>query len=320
MTPLLETARSREELVGHDGRSGARLERIRTADGRSLIVKWLDPGQDLAMRATGDTVGREHLLWQAGILDRLPTGVGHPVVTTWLAESGAVIAMRDLTGHMLGWATRLDLAQCRRVLAAVTRMHEAFVDVPIPDACPLATRIAALSPQRMRPFAETFPLALGALRGWACFAELAPADVRDAISHVHEQPDLLAGPMLRRRTTFIHGDLSLPNIALEPDQVTLLDWALATVAPAEYELAWFLADSGRLIDAAPEQILAEFQTLSGDGYDPVAMRLSMLAALSDLGWSKALNAAVHPDPAARERSRRNLNWWCNQARGALDLL
>jgi len=46
--------------------------------------------------------------------------------------------------------------------------------------------------------------------------------------------------------------------------------------------------------------------------------LALLAGLMWLGWNKALDAAEHPDPAKRERERRDLEWWVRKARTALE--
>ena len=67
MTTILDDAIERVPIGGHDGRSGASIERVRLGDGRRLIVKRLHPDHDLTMRLTGDTVGREY---SSGIVDR----------------------------------------------------------------------------------------------------------------------------------------------------------------------------------------------------------------------------------------------------------
>ena len=59
MTTILDDAIERVPIGGHDGRSGASVERIRLGDGRRLVVKRMHPSTDLTMRLTGDAAGRE---------------------------------------------------------------------------------------------------------------------------------------------------------------------------------------------------------------------------------------------------------------------
>lgn len=318
MTTLLETVAERSPITDHDGRSGALLERVRLDDGRWLVLKWLDRSKDLGMVVTGDEMGREHVLWQAGVLDRLPAGVGHAVVQTWPTPTGSAVAMRDISGAMLGWATRIDRAQCRRILAAVTRMHHSFNGTgPVAGACSMGTRIKALTPKVMAAVVESpNPLPRLVLRGWESFAEQAPADLAGPVLMLLEEPAPLVHALSRLPQTLLHGDVSLPNIALEEQQVTLLDWALATNGPAEYEVAWFLADSGTLVDASLDEIVADYLDLA----EASGLQLALLAAFIGLGWNKSLNAATHPDPAERAAHLDELHWWYGAARDGLAAL
>ena len=79
---ILDRAIRREPFDGHDGRSGAVLERVVLDDGTKLVVKTAAPGADLPGAATGDP-GRELWLWSSGILGQLPAGVGHAIVDGW---------------------------------------------------------------------------------------------------------------------------------------------------------------------------------------------------------------------------------------------
>lgn len=133
-----------------------------------------------------------------------------------------------------------------------------------------------------------------------------------------DRPWQLAGPLSRRPSTLIHGDLWLVNVAFETTQVTLLDWDLATWAPPALELALFLNGNSSQVRADRDDVVAEFRALWGDDHDEVALRLALFAGLADLGWNKALDAAEHPDPVVRARERAELDWWVAQARATLE--
>ena len=63
----------RQPLVS-TGWSGNRLERLRTADGRALMAKRIDPSADWIARHSGD-LGREGLLYTEGLFQRMPAAI-----------------------------------------------------------------------------------------------------------------------------------------------------------------------------------------------------------------------------------------------------
>jgi hypothetical protein len=77
---LLDTVVERHPMVT-DGKSGALLERVRLADGRTLVVKHVDGGRDWIMQATGDP-GRVGRLWSGGVFAVVPGVIDHGM-TQW---------------------------------------------------------------------------------------------------------------------------------------------------------------------------------------------------------------------------------------------
>jgi aminoglycoside phosphotransferase len=306
-------------LAEHDGRSGARLERVVLADGQRLVVKRFDPANDLAMAISDDSVGRELLLWLDGALDGLGPAVGHPIVAGWFDDGIAVLAMRDLGDAVLGWDRVLSRGECGRLFGAMLELHRLTRERTPAHACPLELRVGMLAPRRMVPFAAAdHPLPAAVTKGWQHFFDLVPADVADAIRSIHADPGVLATALATRPTSLIHGDLFFPNIALEPEQVTFIDWGLATRAPSWLEVTMFLIGSMSNVDATTDELVDDFRRLSGPGHDEVAMRLSMLCTLADIGWNKALDAVEHSDSEKRRRELDELRWWEAQARRTLE--
>jgi len=305
-------------LDGHDGRSGARLERVRLDDGQTLVVKTSEPGADLTVRLTGG-VQREKLLWAGGTLDRLPPGVGHPILSVYEDGAATVTVMRDLGDAVPGWTRVLDAGECGRVLGALTAMHASFLGDPPPGLCPLETRLTMLSPQVMGSVAAEHPLAALVVRGWEHFDELVPSDVAAAVAAVHADPGLLATAMRDAPTTLLHADLWLVNLALAGEEVVFLDWAVATEGPPALDLAVFLTGSSAHVQLSREELIDAFVAGSPSTSDR-AMDLALLAGLADLGWNKALDAAEHSDPEMRERARSDLEWWVRRGSSGLDRL
>lgn len=315
---LLATAVERTVLAGHDGRSGAALERVGLADGRRLVVKHMFSSADLTMRFSGDDVGRELVLWETGVLDRLPPGVGHVVVGGWRDGDEVVVVMRDLGDAVITWDTPVGRAECRRLFAAAASVHAAFAGERVDGLCPLERRLTLFAPRTLRTVpAGEHPLVDAALAGWERFAEIVPADVADAVSAIHDDARPLAAALTARGTTLVHGDLWLVNAAFEGDEVVLLDWGLATEAPGAVEFATFLMGASG-VAASRDDLLDDIRAASADRHDETALRLALLASVADLAWNKALDA-TGDDDAVRARETAELGWWVDQARHALDL-
>lgn len=316
---LLDRIVERVPLDGHDGRSGARLERVGLDDGTRLVIKRTSPSVDIAMRVTGATVSREHRLWQAGVLDRLPPGLGHALVDSWQDGDETVLVMRDLGAAVVGWRRTISREECRQLWTAATDMHRGLAGDAPAGLVPLADRVSLFAPRRMEAErASGHPLPLAVLQGWERFTEIVGPEVVAAVMGVLDRPERLAGPLSRRPSTLIHGDLWLVNVAFELAQVTLLDWDLATWAPPALELSLFLNGNASQVRASRDEIVAHFRALWGDDHDEVALRLALFAGLVDLGWNKALDATEHPVPGVRLRERADLNWWVAQAQVTLE--
>jgi len=316
---LLHQAVDRSVLTGHDGRSGAGLEHVRLADGSEYIIKRVTPASDLTLALTGGSVAREYLLWSSGALDRLPPGVGHAVVDSWVEGDTTVIVMHDLGDKVLTWGSPLSTDETDWMLARVAAMHRRFLGDPPREVVPLDKVLTVFAPERIRGLADQGNELAGlACRGWEIFAQTVPADVAGPVLVLLEDPTRLATALGAGPITLAHGDLATVNMARDADTLVLLDWALATAAPGALDIAWLLAGCSSVLEPRREHVLATYAGLAGPAYDVRSLRLALLAGLLWLGWNKALDAAEHPDPAKRERERRDLDWWVREARETLE--
>ncbi len=115
--------------------------------------------------------------------------------------------------------------------------------------------------------------------------------------------------------TLIHGDWKAGNLGTSPDgRTVLLDWATPGAGPACADLAWYLAlNAARLPESKEETIRAYRDALeqhgigTGQWWEP-QLRLSLLGALVQFGWEKALGA--EPE----------LAWWVQHATPAAEWL
>jgi hypothetical protein len=310
----------RVPLAGHVGKSGAGLERVRTADGSSYVVKRVTAESDLLHALLGGGPAREYLLWREGALDRLPAGVTHAVLDAWCEGETTVIVMRDLGDRVLGWEDRLSADQTRWMLRRVGALHQAFLDRPPRAVAPLELVLDQFAPHRIGAvIGGDNPLPALVQRGWGHFSEIVPVDVAGPVlailSDVRPYAAALvaAGP-----STLVHGDLATVNMAFDGDDLVLLDWAMPVAAPGSLDLARFIAGCSSVVDLTREEMMGTYRDAAGPSYDETAMRLALLFGLVWLGWNKALDAVEHPDPATRARERDDLDWWVAQARTTLE--
>lgn len=316
---LLHHAVDRSVLTQHEGRSGARLEHVRLADGSAYIVKRVTPATDLTLALTGGTVSPEYRLWRSGALDRLPPGVDHAVVDGWVEGDTTVIVMNDLSDKVLTWGSCLSTSQTDWMLARVAAMHRRFLGSPPHEVVPLDRVLTIFAPDRIRGLAEEGNELAGlACRGWEIFAQTVPADVAGPVLVLLQDPVPLVAALNAGPVTLAHGDLATVNMARDADSLVLLDWALATAAPGALDVAWLLAGCSSVLEPSREHVLGTYAGLAGSAYDLGSMRLALLAGLLWLGWNKALDMAEHPDRAKRERERRDLDWWVREARETLE--
>ncbi|MFL6004032.1 MAG: hypothetical protein ACJ72P_14595 [Nocardioides sp.] len=316
---LLNQAVEWTALTGHEGRSGTGLEHVRLADGTTYVVKRVTRASDVTLAVTGGTVSVEYLLWHSGALGRLPPGVSHAVVDGWVDGDTTVLVMDDLGDQVLTWKSRLSTEETDWVLARVAAMHRRFLGSPPQETVPLDRLLARFAPQRVRRLAEEgHELAALARRGWEIFAQTVPADVAGPVLVLLEDPSPLATALCTGPLTLVHGNLATVNMARDADTLVLLDWGLATAAPGALDIAFLLAGCSSVLEPSREHVLRTYAGLAGPAYDGRSMRLALLAGLMWRGWNKALDAAEHPDPATRERERRDLEWWVRKARTALE--
>ncbi len=319
MVVLLDDAVSREPVTGHDGRSGATLERVVLADGARLIVKTCSFENDLTA-AIGGRVDRELVLWRDGHLDDLPPGVGHALLEVFWQGDQIVTVMRDLGDAVIGWGRAVTAAECARIAGAAAALHGHHAGAVPPDLIALEDRLVMLGPRTIGALdVADNPLPALVRRGWEVFDDLVPAAVATAVTAIFDDPALLAGPLRSSAPqTLIHGDFGLVNLALEQDTVVLLDWGIATAGPGVVDLASFLVNNASALESTREQVIADYRAAAGELITDTSLRLGLLAGLLELGWNKALDAVDHSDPATRARERADLDWWVAAARPALE--
>jgi hypothetical protein len=309
------------KTTGHDGTA------------RSYIVKRTAPAWDIIMRVTGDTACREMLVWQRGLLDRLPPEVGHTVVAGAVDGDGWALLLRDIGDLMHpcqrwpsdGWAP-LSQPELLVFLDGLAALHERYwKDAALLETalglCELSALYASFSPAVAAREAGSPHALITILReGWRQFEREAAPDLVRLVQGLQADTRPLHDALRRYPWTLVHADPSCKNfgITLAPDpQIILFDWQLVTRAPPAVDLAFFLSLFSAVLPVSYDEAIDQYR-------DRLAARLGR--RFDDRWWRPQLDAALlgqflrfggllcwrmthHEDVAVREHYRSVLDWW-----------
>jgi hypothetical protein len=132
---LVAGATERTPLADAPGKSGARLERV-VIGGQRYILKHLDLADDWTLRASGCLPGAPLLLWERGVLGRLPGCLNQPIVGVARRRpraggrsGGCALLMRDVQQWLVpATGAPIGLDQHARFLRHMAALHATFWD------------------------------------------------------------------------------------------------------------------------------------------------------------------------------------------------
>jgi hypothetical protein len=326
LTELLARATLREPVAGAPGKSGAILERLEIG-GQPYILKHLDLAGDWTMRASGSLRGAPLVLWERGILDRLPGCLNQPIVAAGEQEGtgsapsgGCVVLMHDVSRWLVPVTDDpIPLGQHQRFLAHMAALHAAFWDCgPEVDVVPPMHRYLELSPWMAEAEASVGSQHLVpqlVAKGWPLLADIAP-DAAAVASPLALDPGPLVEALATTPQTFVHSNWKLDNLGTDDaGRTVLLDWEQPGRGAALSDLAWYLAINCRRLPQSKEESITSYRAaLEGCGINSEPwwerqLALSLLGALVQFGWEKALGGYDE-----------ELAWWETRAIRAQSLL
>jgi Phosphotransferase enzyme family len=298
LADLLSGATERAGLDEAPGKSGATLERV-VIDGHAYVLKHLDLARDWTMRASGCLRGAPLVLWERGILARLPGCLNQPIVAAAPARRGCTLLMRDV-GRWLVPATDapIPLDQHTRFLRHMAALHAAFWECGDEfDVVPAMHRYLELSPwMAAAEAAAGSPHLVPRLvaKGWPLLAEVAPAAAA-VVTPLARDPGPLLEALATTPQTFVHSNFKLDNLGTDDaGRTVLLDWEQPGRGAPLSDLAWYLAiNCRRLPQSKAASIAAYREALEGCGIDTGPwwdrqLALCLLGAMVLFGWEKAL--------------------------------
>jgi len=320
---LLAGATDRTVLTDAPGKSGARLERV-TIGGERYVVKRLSLAGDWTMRASGCLRGAPLVLWERGILGRLPECLNQPIVgaapddAAGTGAAGCALLMRDVSEWLVPATDELiSHDQHERFLRHMAALHAQFWDCgPEFDVVPAMHRYLELSPwlaEAEAGSAHLVPQLVG--RGWPLLAEVAPAAAA-VVTPLAYDPGPLVEALASTPCTFVHSNWKLDNLGTDDaGRTVLLDWEQPGRGAPLADLAWYLAINCRRLPQSKEASADAYRrALEANGVDTGPwwdrqLALCLLGAMVQFGWEKALGGYDE-----------ELAWWERQSVRAAALL
>jgi Phosphotransferase enzyme family len=317
---LLVCASSREVVSPADGKSSSHLERV-TVDGARYFLKQLSPASDWIMRVTGDHVHRPYLIWQAGIMQRVPHSIDHAMVAMQIDGTGddaeLSMLMRDVGEHLVPEGDSVvSLTQHASFIDHLAELSAAmwgFQDT-IGGLTTMTQRLRFFDADNVaRELAVEAPPGpiVAADAGWRTLPGRSPA-LAALARQVQETPELLTAPLAATPATFLHGDWKMGNLGSHPDGRTiLLDWAYPGSGPACWDLCWYLALNAARLPESKDATITRFRQslerygVATEGWYDVQLDLCLVAIMTTFGWEKALG------------SEAELRWWEERATAAV---
>jgi hypothetical protein len=312
---LVAGATARAELAEMAGKSGARLERL-VIDGQPYVLKHLDLADDWTMRASGCLVGAPLVLWERGILARMPSCINQPIVGVAreaggpaVRSGGCAILMHDVTRWLVPVTDQpISLSQHLRFLDHMAALHAAFWECGSEcDVVGGMHRYLELSPWLAQAEAaigssHVVPRLVG--EGWPLLARVAPR-AAEVVVPLAFDPGPLVAALDRTPCTFVHSNWKLDNLGTDDSgRTVLLDWEQPGRGAPLSDLAWYLAINCRRLPQGKEEAIAAYRSAleaRGVRTEPWwdrQLALCLLGALVQFGWEKALGGYDE-----------ELSWW-----------
>jgi hypothetical protein len=323
---LLDGMTERTTLAGVPGKSGATMERV-VIGGQPYVLKHLDLAEDWTMRASGCLRGAPLMLWERGILARLPDCINQPIIGAApepgpgpAPSGGCALLMHDVTPWLIpATDAPITASQHRGFLQHMSALHAAFWGCgPEFDVVPAMHRYLELSPWMAEAEAAIgSPHLVPQLvaKGWPLLAAVAPAAAAVVVPLARD-PGPLVDALAGTPHTFVHSNWKLDNLGVDDaGRTVVLDWEQPGRGAPLSDLAWYLAINCRRLPQSKEASIAVYRdALEERGIDTEPwwdrqLALCLLGALVQFGWEKALGGYDE-----------ELAWWETKAVRAAALL
>ncbi len=300
------------------------------------VIKRIRWSTDWHAMATDDTEGREVAIWESGVLDRLPIGIGHGVLAAARFDDGAALLMRNLDAHFLPDDTDVTADRATGVLRSMASMHASFwEDPPIRElgaaTCSLERMIGRISPSTLAALQERLPdneLVSEFPGGWDSLPTLIDPGVARDLQALADDPGPVVAALAEYPTTLLHGDLRIANVAWDGRRGIPVDWQ-PMVGPPAFDPAYFVwgIGAGRSGPLHPDRAMALYRGMLQDSVGPGTswswwddhVDVCITAVMAMMAGVHAGFDEPRYDPQ-RHPEWSGIRWWADRAQPGLRLI
>lgn len=218
--------------------TGNRFYAVTTNEGsgpRYLLKRRYEGSNVIASGPDGDFT-RTVILWQRGVLDRLPNRIAHPVVACARDGTGYAILMHDVSDILLSGDKRFTVEEHTFLLDTLAALHAVFWE---------DDQLRHLNLHKLSGYFLIEPN----YDAWNHVEEFLEPDVAQVVRSLLQNPTPLYDALSSYPSTLVHNDVWYGNLGItrdKPKRVMMLDWDYATFAPPGVELVLYI-DQGFLV-------------------------------------------------------------------------
>lgn len=229
--------------------TGNRFYAVTTNEGsgpRYLLKRRYEGSHAIVSGPDGDFT-RTVILWQHGVLERLPNLVAHPVVACSHDGTGYAVLMRDVSDVLLSGDRRFTFREHAFLLDTLAALHAAFWEDD------------ALRQLNLHTLSGYFLIEPG-YEAWNYVEAFLEPDVAQVVRSLLQNPKPLYDALSSYPSTLIHNDVWYGNLGITrgtPKRVMLLDWDYATFAPPGVELVLYIDQGFLVLPTHDERAIAE---------------------------------------------------------------
>jgi hypothetical protein len=297
-----------------------------------FVLKRLRLERDWVMQATQDHHWRAISVWQHGLLDRLPKGIDHGIISCTADQEGYAILMHNVSHNLLRDDIPLSVDKHKFILESLATIHAAFwMNSELLKAkyhlCQPEDFFTHTSPEKARKIQETnpSPVLKFIIEGHRLLPNFVDASLAQVLNNLVLDSSMLCQKLTCYPYTLIHSDIRRANLGINREgqkSLIVFDWARPTATVPGVDLIYYLfsislAHLPITIEASIEVYKHHLANQLGNRFEESwwkpQLELSILGVLATMGCFKAYFATYGETQEHRRQDREMLEFWADWA-------
>lgn len=203
------------------GYSGSHLSVLETNGGKGTryILKHIVPAKDWVIHATKDTLGREVMLWQYGVMDKLKTVIQHSIIDCAKTKSGWALLKNDISDSLMK-DRPMTIAQNQICIEGLADVHATFwqdsnLHSPELGLTTLEHSVTLMTPARCQHAKGLQFMVESILDGWERIDKVIAQDILAIVRQWFDNPKVLIDALQQYPMTLTHCDFWMLNVGIQ---------------------------------------------------------------------------------------------------------